>query len=60
LKESHKAPGEYLDVDVDELAYIPNAKQGVNIIARNGTVALTLEIWLWCSATRTWKEISGN
>ena len=34
LKESRRVLGEYLNADVDDLVYIPNATHGVNIIAR--------------------------
>jgi isopenicillin-N epimerase len=33
--ESRKALGEYLNVDADDLVYIPNATHGANIIARS-------------------------
>ncbi len=35
LKESRRALGDYLHADADDLAYIPNATHGVNIIARS-------------------------
>ncbi len=35
LKTSRQALGEYLNADVDELVYIPNATHGVNIIAHS-------------------------
>ena len=35
LKDSRSALGEYLSANADDLAYIPNATHGVNIIARS-------------------------
>jgi isopenicillin-N epimerase len=35
LKESRQALGAYLNADADDLAYIPNATHGVNIIAHS-------------------------
>lgn len=35
LKESRRALGVYLNADVDELVYIPNATHGVNIVAHS-------------------------
>jgi len=35
LKESRRVLGEYLNADVDDLVYVPNATHGVNIIAHS-------------------------
>jgi len=35
LKESRQVLGEYLNADVDDVVYIPNATYGVNIVARS-------------------------
>lgn len=35
LKESRVALGVYLNVDVDDLVYVPNATHGVNVVARS-------------------------
>ena len=35
LRESRQALGEYLNADADDLAYIPNATHGTNIVARS-------------------------
>lgn len=35
LKESRVALGAYLNVDVDDLVYVPNATHGVNVVARS-------------------------
>jgi isopenicillin-N epimerase len=35
LKESRRVLGEYLNADVDDLVYIPNATHGVNIVSRS-------------------------
>ncbi|WKZ37898.1 MAG: aminotransferase class V-fold PLP-dependent enzyme [Anaerolineales bacterium] len=35
LKDSRSALGEYLNADVDDLVYIPNATHGVNVIAHS-------------------------
>ena len=35
LKDSRRVLGEYLNVDADDLVYIPNATHGVNIIAHS-------------------------
>lgn len=44
LKESRQVLGEYLNVDADDLVYIPNATHGVNIIAHSLQLKLGDEI----------------
>ena len=64
LKESRRALGGYLNVDADDLVYIPNATHGVNIIAhsmplKSGDEILTTD-HEYGACDYTWDFISGK
>lgn len=64
LRESRVALGEYLNVDADDLVYIPNATHGVNIIAhslqlRSGDEILTTD-HEYGACDFTWDFICGK
>lgn len=64
LKESRQSLGEYLNVDSDDLVYIPNATHGVNIVAhslklRSGDEILTTD-HEYGACDYTWSFISGQ
>lgn len=64
LKESRQVLGNYLHADADDLAYIPNATHGVNIIARSlnlqpGDEVLTTD-HEYGACDYTWEFVCGK
>jgi isopenicillin-N epimerase len=64
LKESRQVLGEYLNADVDDLVYIPNATHGVNIVAHSLTLQTGDEILTtnheYGACDYTWEYVCGK